>query len=264
MPGIGRPNTGSNRFAGIQMKKAAEKYNKENVGDVLNKISGRREDINVLPIGAKHNEIGKDEFLKLLTHQLKNQDPMKPQDQNKFAADLAQFSQLEQLSNMRTEMKKFTQNQPSQMKYMAASFLGKRVASTGNTIFHRGKGENTKVYFSLKAPAEKVVVRVVDKSGATVRQIDLEKLAPGLHNIPWDGISNDGSYAGKGEFKIWTMAWDKNSQQIPIEANTEGLVTDVELENGEAILTVGGKKVNLRDVSRFQINSQESTGKKLN
>ena len=51
--------------------------------------------------------MGKDEFLKLLTVQLKNQDPMNPMEQGKMAAELAQFSQLEQLSNLNTSFDKF-------------------------------------------------------------------------------------------------------------------------------------------------------------
>ena len=50
-----------------------------------------------------HNQMGKDEFLKLLTYQLQNQDPMNPMDQSKMTGELAQFSQLEQLSNLNSK-----------------------------------------------------------------------------------------------------------------------------------------------------------------
>lgn len=50
------------------------------------------------------SELGKDEFLKLLVTQLENQDPLNPQDDTDFIAQLAQFSSLEQMTNMNTTM----------------------------------------------------------------------------------------------------------------------------------------------------------------
>ena len=51
------------------------------------------------------NSLGQDAFLKLLTTQLANQDPLKPQDNGEFIAQLAQFSSLEKLTSIETSMK---------------------------------------------------------------------------------------------------------------------------------------------------------------
>ena len=45
------------------------------------------------------SSLGKDDFMKLMISQLKNQDPLNPMDGTEFSAQLAQFSSLEQLSN---------------------------------------------------------------------------------------------------------------------------------------------------------------------
>ena len=50
------------------------------------------------------SELGKDEFLKLLVTQLQNQDPLNPQDDTQFISQLAQFSALEQMTNMSSTM----------------------------------------------------------------------------------------------------------------------------------------------------------------
>jgi len=46
--------------------------------------------------------LGKDDFLKLFVTQLQNQDPMSPQDNSQFMAQMAQFSTLEQITNLAT------------------------------------------------------------------------------------------------------------------------------------------------------------------
>lgn len=54
--------------------------------------------------------LGKDDFLKILVTQLKNQDPMQPLQDREFIAQMAQFSSVEQLMNMATEMKTLRQS----------------------------------------------------------------------------------------------------------------------------------------------------------
>lgn len=61
-----------------------------------------------MDISAAGKTMGKDEFLKLFTNQLKNQDPMKPMDSSAFTAQLAQFSSLEQLFNINNGLEQLT------------------------------------------------------------------------------------------------------------------------------------------------------------
>ncbi|MBR1420556.1 MAG: flagellar biosynthesis protein FlgD [Selenomonadaceae bacterium] len=48
----------------------------------------------------KNDELGKDAFLLLLVTQMQNQDPLDPQDNGEYLAQLAQFSALEQMTNV--------------------------------------------------------------------------------------------------------------------------------------------------------------------
>lgn len=68
--------------------------------------------------------LDKDAFLRLFIEQLKNQDPMSPQDSNAFMAQMAQFSMLEQMANLEKE---FSQMKTLQEASEASSMLGRTV-----------------------------------------------------------------------------------------------------------------------------------------
>lgn len=56
------------------------------------------------PVRQVNNQLDKDAFLQLLVAQLKNQDPMSPQDSNQFINQMVQFTTLEQLTNMNQQL----------------------------------------------------------------------------------------------------------------------------------------------------------------
>jgi flagellar basal-body rod modification protein FlgD len=81
---------------------------------------------------VESNELGKDDFLKILISQLQNQDPTNPMEDKEFISQMAQFSSLEQMSNMNEAFS----NMATQMNASSAmNFLGKTVQYT--------EGENT-------------------------------------------------------------------------------------------------------------------------
>jgi len=75
-------------------------------------------------------ELGKDDFLRLFTTQLKAQDPLNPMDSTQFTAQLAQFSSLEQLTNINTQLTSLLQFQSSQQNATATGLIGKQVQLT--------------------------------------------------------------------------------------------------------------------------------------
>ena len=106
-----------------------------------NVLSGIDNIINqgVTPKTTTTKTLGKDDFMKLLLAQLKNQDPLKPLDGTDFAAQLAQFSSLEQLSNMNTELKNVSVNQMTMNYAQSVNLIGKNVVTnSGNSLTVNG------------------------------------------------------------------------------------------------------------------------------
>lgn len=76
---------------------------------------------------ASKNTVTKDEFLKLFVTQLKNQDPLNPMDSTGFTTQLAQFSSLEQLTNINGGITSLLAYQNSQQNASAANLIGRKV-----------------------------------------------------------------------------------------------------------------------------------------
>jgi flagellar basal-body rod modification protein FlgD len=87
-----------------------------NVGDIIS--SGTTGNSN-----SKSKTLGKDDFLKILITQLQHQDPSKPLEDKEFIAQMAQFTSVEQLSNMNTELKALRQ-----MMGISPAFIGKEIS----------------------------------------------------------------------------------------------------------------------------------------
>ena len=80
------------------------------------------------------NTLGKDDFMKLLMTQLRYQDPLKPMDHEQFAAQLAQFGSLEQLSNIGTGIQGLKTGMGEGSKLQALGMIGKQVKASSNEI----------------------------------------------------------------------------------------------------------------------------------
>ncbi|MCB9060046.1 MAG: hypothetical protein H6622_00820 [Halobacteriovoraceae bacterium] len=257
---MGRPvGAINNSFKNIKMAQSSSNEKQTDIKDkqkYLNQITGYKEKSNF--VDAKtHNKMGKDEFLKLLTFQLQNQDPVNPMDQKQFASDLAQFSQLEQLSNMNKGFEKLNSNGPDEKKFFAASFLGKEILTSGSSIQLNNDTTNLDIPFSLPQNAKSAIVRIYDSKNQLIQQIERDNLFKGQNVVSWDGNQSDGGRASSDIYRYEIHAWDDQNQFFRGETKATGIVTGVYFdENGETILKVDGKKrVNLRDVDAFNVPS---------
>ena len=271
MPSIGKAEKkGSNRFAGIQMKKQdAQPENVKSGKPDFSKMTGKEKEKffhnltgfkkkTIFKDGKKHNIMGKDGFMKLFTAQLKNQDPTKPMDQNKMTSELAQFSQLEQLTALNKKFDDMNKTASLENKFFGASFLGKEVISRGNTVRLEEAGTQADLFFSLDQPAKRASIQVLDSKGNILRQYMKEDMGRGNHQLIWDGEQTDGAPSPAGDYQIRVAAWDKGNELISTDVMNKGTVTSVHMENGQPVLMVNGKKVALRDVHSFKMQKPEN------
>jgi flagellar basal-body rod modification protein FlgD len=186
--------------------------------------------------------IGKDEFMKLLLAQLKNQNPLNPMDGTDFAAQLAQFSSLEQLSNLNTELKTQGLNQMTLGYAQSANMIGKVIeAQNGNTV--TADGSTVDVNYRLAKDAENVTMYIYDQEGRLVQTLEDTAKKEGMNKTTWNC-----SAIAKGNYSFQVAASDSNGGSVAAETILSGVVTAVHFKNNNISLTVNGQELALSDV----------------
>ncbi|HVP57714.1 MAG TPA: flagellar hook capping FlgD N-terminal domain-containing protein [bacterium] len=195
--------------------------------------------------------LGTDQFLKLLTVQLQHQDPLSPLQNEEMLAQLAQFSSLEQLQNMNTNLKSNLNLNLMLTQILsntaAAALVGKTVVASGKEIT-LDSSNSAAVRFDLSAAAQRVEVTIKDQSGATVRTIEADGLAAGRNELAWDGKDANGESVAAGTYQVAIKAYDASGNEVTATPLTTGEVTSVRYKDGQAYLVIDGEEVSISDV----------------
>ena len=192
------------------------------------------------------NVLGKDDFLKLLTAQLANQDPLEPVDNQAFIAQLAQFSSLEQLHGVSSRLDSLLLSVNSSNQLGAASLVGRDVTfKTDGVALAEGTAPALQANLSSRAA---VVAIIQDGSGRAVRALDLGVRDAGTFDVGWDGRDGNGNALPPGLYTVQLHAESAEGSPVAVEARSRGRVQGVSFQGDEPRLVVGANQVNLSDV----------------
>ncbi len=205
--------------------------------------------------------LGKEDFLKLLITQMTNQDPMNPMTSEQFASQLAQFSSVEQLQNINSNLENAMEidillNQ-AMNNTMATTLIGKNVRAISDVTALNEDG-NADISYRLDSPADKVIVEIKDINGIPIKTIELSGQAAGEHSYQWDGKDDNGFQHAKGNFFISVIATDSNGASVNAQTYLVGIINSVRYDRGNAVLRIGNLDVQLADVVEIGINEQTS------
>lgn len=184
-------------------------------------------------------------FLKLLTAQLKNQDPTAPVDSNAFTAQLVQMSGVEQQLLTNDLLKSLVaQNQGGLAG--GVSYIGKTVtAAWAATSLEDGKANWS---YELARDATDVKLEIVDSTGKVVWTGQAPERTTGIHDFQWDGKTNAGAQLPDGGVYTMRIAAKTGETAVQAQVLTRGRTTGVEIYNGEAYLTIGNAIVPIANV----------------
>ncbi|MDH1261771.1 MULTISPECIES: flagellar hook assembly protein FlgD [unclassified Pseudomonas] len=187
---------------------------------------------------TQNKNLGKNEFLNLLVAQLNNQNPLEPQGNGEFIAQLAQFSQVEGIEKLNTSMESLLSGYQSSQALQASSLVGRKVIIPSDKAVV-DTSESFKGSVVLPVSSSNVYVNVYDSAGAVVNRINLDAQEAGNVSFIWDGKDADGKVMPPGTYKF--------EAQATYGAETKGLYTmlpanvdSVTLGGNELMLNLAG------------------------
>lgn len=191
---------------------------------------------NVAASGA--STLGQADFLKLMTAQMKNQDPFDPVDNTEMVAQMAQFSSLAGISEMSTTLKQISDKLGAASVGDATAYLGRTVLTAGDVAYGREAGGIAGAV-ELAGAASDLTVTIADANGLVLKHVALGPRKAGTVEYDWDGRTDAGEDAGPGPFTVTTQA--RNADKA-VEATSLvwSPVHSVSTANGEAVLTLPG------------------------
>jgi flagellar basal-body rod modification protein FlgD len=196
--------------------------------------------------------LGKNDFLQLLVTQLRYQDPLEPMKDEDFVAQLAQFSSLEQLSNLNENQQQALDWDYLQMQTinntMATSLIGKDVKANYNTVY-LDQDNLPQISFSTGVYAQEIKIQITDSDGTVIRTLTQEDVTPGSHAVEWDGRNENGDRAAEDFYYISISGTDGSGESFTPSTFLEGRVTGVVYRDGSAYLKVNGVEIPLSAVS---------------
>ncbi|WP_068108397.1 flagellar hook capping FlgD N-terminal domain-containing protein [Tropicimonas marinistellae] len=175
-------------------------------------------------------------FLKMMTAQIENQDPLNPLDSSDFATQLATFSGVEQqvkTNDLLTEM--LAQSDALELGQMA-SWIGERVRVASTVAY---EGDPIPVWAAPDSTAASAELVVYDSSGTEVNRLGI---STDEATVEWNGTNADGDGVSWGTYSFAVESYDTDgtllsSEQAEIyseviEARTDGTAFQLVLDGG--------------------------------
>jgi len=218
----------------------------------LSSLSPNRADATAA-IGKSAEELDQSDFIELLVAQMNNQDPTKPLDPSQFMNQLAQFSTVNGIQELKSAFDSLASRLSSEQSLQAASLVGRNVLvpggqgllTTGGTI--SGAVE-------LPQHTSDLNLRIVNAAGVEVRSLPMGGHDQGPVQFQWDGFGDDGSAVVPGRYRVIAEALiDGNLQALEVQVETR--VESITLNqdgSGTTLNLAGGETMPLRSVEQIR------------
>ncbi|MGR3321953.1 MAG: flagellar hook assembly protein FlgD [Pseudooceanicola sp.] len=186
------------------------------------------------------SKLGQDyqSFLKLLTAQISNQNPLEPVDSTTFVTQLAQLSQVEQAVSTNTNLETIAAQMANLSSLSGLNLIGRTVVAPSSQIALGAEG--TTALYRVGEGANAVTVSIMNEAGDIVRVI---KEAPNevgtLNEVHWDGRDVDGTLLPEGNYSFTVEALNAEGGKVATQAYTRASVDRMSFEDGMTTLHLG-------------------------
>jgi flagellar basal-body rod modification protein FlgD len=193
---------------------------------------------------APGGAMGKDQFMKLLIAQMQNQDPMNPMQGDQMAAQLAQFSTLEQLQQMNATLSGQSSASASLLGAIqtnaAMGTIGHGILAIGDGVQVGGSGATQSVTAEIGANAKSATLNIYDANGKIVGHRDLGAISGGRQTFELgDAVSG----VGAGAYRYGIDAQDADGNPISVTTYMSGRVDGITSGTDGLVLMLGGLQI---------------------
>ena len=183
-------------------------------------------------------------FLQMLTAQLRNQDPLNPMDNAAMTSQLASLNTVDGINKLNTSVNAMVAQMQSANFMNLSGSVGKTALAAGNSIYYAGQAVSLAAKLDVSTSSLKAVIR--DANGQIVDQYDLGSASAGTADFIWDGTDSSGATVRQGAYSLELSATDAQGNVSTPQAYVGAMVasigqdgTDlrVGLSDGRSILT---------------------------
>lgn len=158
-------------------------------------------------VERSESQLQQEQFLEIMIAQLRAQDPTSPQDSNQFLGQLAQFGTVEGIGDLNANFELMSTALSANQALQAANLVDREVMVPGSRAFLSASTGSLRGAAELPNDSQRVVVRVIDESGAVVRHLELPDQRAGLVDFEWDGLDQSGSPLPEGTYFLEAEAY---------------------------------------------------------
>jgi len=187
----------------------------------------------------KSDQLGQADFLKLMTEQLKHQDPLKPMDNKEFLGQMAQFSTVQGINNMQDAMKGLSESIMGDQVLRGATLVGHEVLIPSEKIALVEGGNEVTGVVAATAPGT-VNFEITDDSGKTVKTISVPAEAAGEVKFAWDGTDANGKRLPAGKYSVAATQVNASGDKSGLSTYINAAVESVSIGSDGLYLNLKG------------------------
>ncbi|MFT4814738.1 MAG: flagellar basal-body rod modification protein FlgD [Pseudohongiellaceae bacterium] len=204
-------------------------------------------------VNSKNDELGQEDFLKLLVAQLKNQDPSNPVENSEFLGQIAQFSMVSGIDSLGASFDSVASSLFSTQAMQASQLVGKDILIETNTA-DLAEGESIEGVLESTTAASNVKIYVENQSGLLVRTLDLGNIGAGSTQFNWNGLIGEATQAPSGSYTLRAEGFVEGSLEgVPVQIFNRVQSISVDRHNTSVSLELSGNRsVGIGQVREFK------------
>ena len=189
-------------------------------------------------------------FLRLLTVQLQNQDPMNPLDNAGMTTQLAALNQVDGINRLNKSMEAMVAQMQAAQFVQLSDSVGKNAQVEGNGVYYAG--QPVILGAGLDKPAASLNAVIRDNGGRVVREFAFDGVDSGVFDFIWDGADLDGSQVAPGAYRLELQAKDSQGKIMMPTPYVSASVATIGRDGADIVATMSdGRRISINDIVKW-------------